>query len=216
MGKKTRLAIFDLDGTILDSARLWEDIDRAFLASIGKPWDPSYHDVMRVSDYDTGAKYAIARYQLKMTTEEIKARWEAMAVQAYQEELALKEGVKEVLSTLKSYSIPMVLCTLSPRKLYMPALERHGIRSYFCDFYSIDSHSFNKTTPHIFQHILDTHQRKGEDCIGFEDSPVAASSMLQAGIKTFLVADEGQPGAKEEAPGAIFLDTWHHFLAHHI
>ena len=206
--KNFKLAIFDLDGTILDSAGLWHEVDRAFLASIGREWDQEYHDTMRVSDYDSGARYTIARYGLKTTPEALKKHWESLAQQAYHSNLELKEGVKHVLESFRRCHVPLVLCTLSPQVLYKPALERHGILSYFSSFYSIDRHHFDKKTPAIFQRILQEHKVEALSCVGFEDSPVAAQSMFKAGIKTYLIADEGQPGAKDEAPEAHYLPSW--------
>ena len=49
--KKISLAIFDLDGTILDSNGVWDDIDRRFLDSINQPWDEEFAKMVAQSDY---------------------------------------------------------------------------------------------------------------------------------------------------------------------
>ena len=58
-------AIFDLDGTILDSMGLWGEIDEAFLARRGIPMPADYKQALQPMSYAQAADYTIARFGLK-------------------------------------------------------------------------------------------------------------------------------------------------------
>jgi len=93
--KKISLAIFDLDGTILDSNSVWDDIDRRFLDSINQPWDEEFAKMVAQSDYHKAAVYTINRYHLETTPEALMKYWEDMAFEAYPQAL---DGVSKFMA----------------------------------------------------------------------------------------------------------------------
>lgn len=57
-------AIFDMDGTILDSMGLWEEIDIRFLEKRGISYTPDYGEAMKTKGFLEGARYSIERFHL--------------------------------------------------------------------------------------------------------------------------------------------------------
>ena len=95
---KKKGAIFDMDGTLLDSMGLWEEIDERFLKKRGIPLTPEYTEAMKRMGYNEGAKYTIQQYHLPETPEAIVEEWKEMAREAYAHQLKLKPGAN-VLDT---------------------------------------------------------------------------------------------------------------------
>lgn len=208
--KKIGLAIFDLDGTILDSNGVWDGIDRAFLESIGQAWDEEFGQMVAQSDYHTAAIYTIERYNLKTTPEALMKLWEDMAYDAYCNKVSLKSGVDEVIKWLYNEKVPIVLATLAPEVLYLPALERVGLLSYFSHLTSANRDGFTKETSAIYHTLCKQFGVREEETISFEDSLIAMNSMKEAGVISVGIRDERNRDEK-----ADFLNLSPHFYDWH-
>ena len=55
-------AIFDLDGTLLDSMGIWGEIDRRFLERRGIELPEDYIDAMKFMEFNRAAEYTIRRF----------------------------------------------------------------------------------------------------------------------------------------------------------
>ena len=60
--KQYKGAIFDLDGTLLDSMRVWDDIDIAFLKKRGLEVPPDYQEAITPLGFLEAARYTIRRF----------------------------------------------------------------------------------------------------------------------------------------------------------
>ena len=125
--KQYKGAIFDLDGTLLDSMRVWDDIDVAFLKKRGLEVPPDYQEAITPLGFLEAARYTIRRFGFPETPEELIQEWHQMAVDAYTYEVELKDGSAEYLRYLKEKGIRMAVATSSSPELYEPALKRNGI-----------------------------------------------------------------------------------------
>ena len=100
-----RCAIFDLDGTLLDSTWVWEKIDIDFLAKRGIAVPADYMQEIRNHNFITGSKYVIERFHLNENAEDIAAEWHEMAQEQYDNVITLKPGAGAFLRTYVSDSI---------------------------------------------------------------------------------------------------------------
>ena len=99
--KNIKGAIFDLDGTLVDSMGVWHRIDDEFLGRRGFPADESYKQAVKTMKYETAAHYTIERYGLSETPEEVMAEWDSMALHEYRYNIKCKPGAAEFLSELR-------------------------------------------------------------------------------------------------------------------
>ena len=106
--KQYKGAIFDLDGTLLDSMRVWDDIDVAFLKKRGLEVPPDYQEAITPLGFLEAARYTIRRFGFPETPEGLIQEWHQMAVDAYTYEVELKDGAAEYLRYLKEKGIRLV------------------------------------------------------------------------------------------------------------
>lgn len=95
-------AIFDLDGTLLDSMGVWEDIDRTFLGRRGIPVPPDYMDKVAALSFPAAAVYTIERFALQETPESLMEEWSDMARDAYAHRVPLKAGAGRLSGTAEA------------------------------------------------------------------------------------------------------------------
>jgi HAD superfamily hydrolase (TIGR01509 family) len=193
-------AIFDLDGTLLDSMGLWARIDEEFLAKRGIALPADYHAaVSGLTSYEEAAAYTIARFQLADGVASLIREWNDMAAHAYAHTIAMKRGAKNFLETLKKRGVKTGLATASPPLLYEAALRNHGIGRYFDALCDTSEVAEGKNTPDIFYLAARKLRAAPEQCVVFEDSLAAMRSAKAAGMKVIAVYDESSKDLWETA-----------------
>ena len=126
-----KAAIFDLDGTIIDSMDVWERIDIKFLEKRNIPMPKDYMEKINSMSFTEVAKYTIKRLNLKDSVEDLISKWNDMAIYEYTHNIKLKPHIKEYLIKLKENNIKIGLATSSPKKLYEPVLKSNQIYEFF-------------------------------------------------------------------------------------
>lgn len=162
-------AIFDLDGTLLDSMGIWGQIDVAFLAKRGLAVPEDYMAAISHLGIRATAEYTIRRFHLEEEPEAIIQEWLAMAQRAYEEEIAAKPGVREYLRWLRGEGIPVAAATASVRELVVPALKRNGIYEYFDTLVTVKEVARGKGFPDIYERAAAQIGRRSCECAVFED-----------------------------------------------
>lgn len=76
-------AIFDLDGTILDSLWVWEDISKDFLSKKGKDIPVTYIQELCSKSFQEAAEYTIRLFMLSETSQEVISEWNRLALIEY-------------------------------------------------------------------------------------------------------------------------------------
>lgn len=183
-------AIFDLDGTILDSMGVWRQIDREFLGRRGLPVPDDYLEAITPLGFDRAAEYTIRRFSLKETRGEIIREWYQMAREAYENKVQLKEGAREWLERLKEGGIPLAVATSSDEALFVPALKRNGIYGCFDAFVTVKEVARGKGFPDIYEEAACRIGREPEECVVFEDILQGVRGAKMGGFCAVGVYDE--------------------------
>lgn len=211
-------AIFDVDGTLLDSMPIWEDAGARFLAGLGIRAQENLGDIMFRMSLDEGAAYLKNAYGLDMSEEEVKAGVLGVIRDFYVSQVQPKAGVREFLKELSSRNIPMYIATSSNREHIRAAFERLGLYEYFDGMITCEEAGAGKSKPTIF---LLAAQRMGlapQDIFVFEDVIHAVRSAGSAGFVTVGVYDKASEPDNEamRAESSIYLHTlenWEKFCA---
>ena len=162
-------AIFDLDGTLLDSMFIWETIGEDYLRTLGKEPHEDLKETFMTLTLEEAAEYYREHYGVTLSVKEIVDSVNAMVEGIYRTKVTLKPGIAEYLRWLKENGVKMCVATVTDRYLVEETLERLGIRHYFS----------------ALKHFGTT---KEETCI-FEDALFALKTAKADGFTTVGVYD---------------------------
>ncbi len=182
-------AIFDLDGTILDSNWLWEQIDKDFLGIRGIEVPADYMETISPLGAEATAVYTIERFGLTDKPEDLIEEWFSMAKQAYAEKICCKPFAKGYIKKLYQNGVKLAVATSSDRQLFMATLEREGLLEYFSEIVTVSEVSRGKGFPDIY---LEAAKRIGvepENCVVFEDVLKAVEGAKTGNFKVVAVQD---------------------------
>jgi HAD superfamily hydrolase (TIGR01509 family) len=182
-------AIFDLDGTLIDSMWVWAKIDFDYLSKRGISLPPDLKDHIAHLSFDDTAKYFKDRFKLNESLEEIKTEWNYMALHEYAHNIVLKNGALNFLDLLKSKGIKIALATSNTRALLELVLRKNKVYDYFDVITTTDEVSRGKNFPDVYLLTAEKLGLKPEACIVFEDILPAVIGAKAAGMKVIGVQD---------------------------
>lgn len=188
--RKKKAAIFDLDGTLLDSMGVWLEVDRVFLARRGIELPDDYAAAISPMGFPAAASYTKTRFLLPEDEAAIMEEWHALAVDAYANHVGLKPGVLAYLTSLRHRGIPFAAATASQAVFYMPALKRLGIADWFSSVTEISEVARGKGNPDIYFRAADKLGVPVGDCAVFEDIVPGVRGAAAGGFYTVAVYDE--------------------------
>ena len=126
-----KLLIFDLDGTLLDSMSVWNDVDIEFLGRYGYEVTPEYTDMVKRATIEDAARYTQEKYRIPLTWQEIVETWESMVYEFYRSEVKLKKGALEYLKEAKKLGFFLSVTTALSKKNANASLSATGIIDLF-------------------------------------------------------------------------------------
>lgn len=182
--------IFDIDGVLLDSMGIWDDLGARYLRSLGKIPEERLNKILFSMSMEQGAEYLNEHYGLNKSVKETVDGIGRMLEDYYFYEVLLKPGAKEILEFLKSKSIKIAAATSSPRTHIEKALSRNGLLGYIDKIYTTGEVGVSKHSPDIYNLAADFLKTKSEETLVFEDSLYALKTAKEAGYVTVGVFDE--------------------------
>lgn len=193
------VAIFDMDGTIMDSLGIWEKIDQDFLfEKRGIEVPGNYmHDIAAMS-FSEIAKYTIKRFNLPDTPEELMQEWTDMAAYEYAHNVPLKPYVKEYMEKLKKNGKKIVLCTSSPEYFFKAALKNNGVYDLFDAFANTCEAGQGKDSPKVYFLAAEKVGAAPERCMVFEDVITGVKTAKSINMQTCGVYDARNDSKQDE------------------
>ena len=125
-------AIFDLDGTLVDSMPLWNNLVKDFLADYGIEAPEEAHKKIMTMTMASSCQYIHETFLPQFTAEELIKQIEDKVWKAYSETIPIKHGVKPFLFALRNKGVRMCVATSSPHILADTILKRLNLNHYFC------------------------------------------------------------------------------------
>ena len=205
-------AIFDLDGTLLDSMFIWDTIGEEYLRSLGKEPHEDLKETFMTLTLEEAAEYYREHYGVTLSVKEIVDGVNAMVEQTYRTKVTLKPGISEYLAWLKENGVRMCVATVTDRYLVEETLERLGVRHYFSEIFTCAEVGFGKDKPIIYQKALEHLGTAKDETYVFEDMLFALNTAKTDGFPTVGVYDRHeahQDELKELADYYIFDFTDH-------
>ena len=183
-------AVFDLDGTLLDSSWVWEKVDEKFLGDRGFQVPDDYVDEISPLGAERAAVYTIERFGLNEDKDDIVREWIEMAKKEYATEVVCKPYAKEFLEELHKLNIKMAVATSSDRELFMKTLEREGILKYFQKIVTVDEVERGKGYPDIYEEAARRIKVNPHKCLVFEDILAGVTGASLGEFNVVAVFDE--------------------------
>lgn len=197
-GLDIKAIIFDLDGTLLDSCKVWFEVDKKFFAKRGREVPKDYGKIIGTMGLTQASIFTKESYGLEETPEEIFSEWMESVVDKYTNEVQLKPNVNKYLDFLAENSIPMAVATASSKVMYEPCLKNNGIYDYFDHICDVKKFKNGKNTPELFLYVAKLLGYEPHEILIFEDTLHAIKVALEAGFNVCAVYEESCNDEKEK------------------
>ena len=182
-------AIFDLDGTLLDSMFIWDTIGEDYLRTLGKEPHENLKEAFMTLTLEEAAEYYREHYGVTLSVKEIVDGVNAMVEGIYRTKVTPKSGVTDYLRLLKDNGVKMCIATVTDRYLVEETLERLGILHYFSGIFTCAQVGYGKDKPIIYRKALEQLGTPKEDTYVFEDALYALRTARADGFPTVGVYD---------------------------
>jgi HAD superfamily hydrolase (TIGR01509 family) len=188
---KWKAVIFDLDGTLIDSMGIWQEVDYDFLLKRGiQAPENLFDDVKAGNSFSEIALHFKEKFQLPESPEEIMHEWTEMVKEKYMFSVKLKPFVLETLQYLQAKKIKIGIGTSNTMALTKMALQLNQVENFFdVIVYGNDSIK-GKPYPDIFLEAANQMDVLPEKCVVIEDVFVGVQAAQNANMKVIAIEDE--------------------------
>ena len=208
-----RGVIFDVDGVLLNSMPVWENLGEIYLERLGIEAEKGLGETLFAMSLEEGADYLIENYGLKQTPGEIIAGLNREVQDFYGRKVPLKEGVRGYLEEFRDRKIPMAIATSGDRANAEAALKRLKVLSYFRAVFTCSEIGSSKSQPDIYYAAALQLDTDPSDTWVFEDALHAIRTAKKAGFRTAGVYDRasGRDLAQIRDTADIYLPEFKDF-----
>lgn len=183
-------AIFDFDGTLVNSMFIWDTFGEDYLRTLGKEPNENLTETFKTFTLEQAAEYYRKNYGVTLSVGEIVDGVNEMVAKLYRTKVVLKNGVLEFLCDLRSKGVKMCVATVTDRPIVEDVLKKLGIRDFFTEIFTCAEVGYNKETPHIYRAALKALGTKKDETVVFEDALHALMTAKNDGFTVAAVYDK--------------------------
>ncbi|MFI5694613.1 HAD family hydrolase [Kribbella sp. NPDC051586] len=188
----TDAVVFDLDGVLVDSEPLWDEVRRDVVASAGRSWPADATRALQGMSTPEWSAYLTDVVGVPGRPEDVAADVIDGMVARYRERLPLLPGAVEAVQRLAS-EWPLGLASSSPRRLIDAVLESAHLTEHFRVTVSTEEVAAGKPSPAVYDEVV---RRLGADSsrvVAIEDSSNGLRSASAAGVRVIAVPNASYP-----------------------
>ncbi len=192
-----KAAIFDMDGTLIDSLMLWdilsERMAEVYPDKVGTVISDEDNKAIRVIPLRDGMQLLHDHYGIAESGEELFRLATETFADFYANRVRLKSGVREFLDHLQSRGVRMCIASATDPDLIESAMDHCGIRHYFDKVFSCGVLGKGKDTPDIYLMAREYLGADTQQTWVFEDAFVAIQTATGIGMQTVGIYDKYNP-----------------------
>ena len=186
-------AIFDMDGTLVDSLGvwnvLWEAIGKKYFGREHYRPEESVDAAVRTMIFTEAIPYILKACNIPATGEELLKALEGEVLAFYRDRVQLKPDMREFLEHLRQKNVRLCIASATQPELIRLTLRRCGIDGYFQAVISCCDVGCGKNRPDVYQKALETLGTPPAETAVFEDSYVALETAASLGVYTVGIYD---------------------------
>ena len=191
-----RAVVFDMDGVIISSEEVWDEVRQDLVADRGGRWRPEGHDRMMGMSTPEWTAYMRDELGLDMSPAEIASEVSRLLAERYRASLPLLPGAVDAVRAA-SARWPLAVASSSPQDLIELVLELAGIRDDFAVVLSSERVPRGKPAPDVYLAALERLGFPAAEAAAVEDSTAGIQAARAAGMRVVAVPNRIYPPAPE-------------------
>ncbi len=191
-----RAVVFDLDGILIDSEGLWDDVRRGLAAEAGRTWPPEATRAMMGMSTPEWSAYLSSAVGIPGSAPQLAEQVIGRMVERYADELPLLPGAVDAVRRLAD-RWPLALASSSPRRLIDAVLADAGIADAFAATVSTEEVAAGKPDPAVYREAVARLEVPAWATVAVEDSTNGVRSAAAAGLVVLAVPRPDFPPADD-------------------
>lgn len=185
-------ALFDCDGTLLDSLGVWRGLEDVLSREAHVSMTPELRAHFVRLTVGEIASYIHEQFEYGTCAQDVQDIIDEYMLDFYRTKVTLLPGVGDFLEECARASVRMSVVSSSTPAYLQAGLSHTGILSYFDAVVSVDDVGASKREPLVFDHARSLLGTPVEHTWGFEDSLYALETLRQAGYPTVGLFDASE------------------------
>ena len=145
-----RCAVFDADGTLIDSLGVWREADEVYFKSLGLELTDEIYAGFLDMTYGESIAYVKKRFSLPGSEKQISDGIMKIVAEKYETEVKLVPDAEPFIRSLHALGIPMAIATANDKELVKKALLHNGILDLFSYIVTCDETGTNKNSADVY------------------------------------------------------------------
>jgi len=182
--------ILDMDGTLVDTERLWKQAESRLLSAHGRVYDTVIQADflgLSVEDFIPAMQEA---YDLEHLDGDMLSReLEAFAKELLESHTQPQAGVTELIEYISQLDVPCAIASNSSHDMIQATLKNQRWSDVITKRYSADDVPRAKPAPDLYLHVARELHVHPHDCIAVEDSLNGVKAAVSAGMTCLAIPD---------------------------
>lgn len=202
MQGKTIGAIFDCDGTLLDSMGAWREMESEFAHRAGGELTEADRDLLTTLTTPEAGRFFHEKFGLGSSPDDVVSMVNEYMLEYYSTRSVARPGALSFVQGLSELGVRLSVASSSPVAFLRAGLSHTGFLPLLDAVVSVDDVGKPKREPAVYERARDLMGTETAMTWGFEDAAYAIGTLKRAGFHALAVYDCDESGTFEELSAA--------------